>query len=49
MNTKSESALVIERVLSADPGSVFDALTQPGIMSQWFHPGKDGWSADVEA
>jgi uncharacterized protein YndB with AHSA1/START domain len=49
MNTKSESALVIERVLDADPGRVFEAITTAETMRQWFHPGKEGWSASVEA
>lgn len=49
MSTKSESALVLERALDANPGRAYEALTTPSLMKQWFHPGKDGWSADVEA
>lgn len=49
MSTKSKSALVLERALDADPERVFQALTSPEIMRQWFHPGKEGWSAEVEA
>ena len=44
---QSLSLLEIRKTLSADPQSVFDALTQPELMNQWFYAMDDG-SAKVE-
>ncbi len=38
----SEAAVVVKRVIKADRELVFEAFTDPGIMSRWFYGMEDG-------
>lgn len=42
----SESKLVVTKVIKATPEEVFEAFTNPDIMTKWFY-GHEGWTADV--
>lgn len=38
----SEAAVVVKRVIKADPERVFEAFTKPEIMNQWFYGMEEG-------
>lgn len=40
----SENTVVVKRVIKAAPDQVFEAFTNPGIMSKWFYGMEDGTS-----
>lgn len=40
----SENAVVVKRVIKAGPEMVFEAFTNPGIMSKWFYGMENGTS-----
>jgi len=42
----SESKLVVTKVIKATPEEVFEAFTNPEIMTKWFF-GVDDWSVEV--
>jgi uncharacterized protein YndB with AHSA1/START domain len=42
----SESKLVVTKVIKATPEEVFEAFTNPEIMTEWFY-GDEGWTVDV--
>lgn len=42
----SENLVVVKKVIKAAPEEVFEAFTNPEIMSKWFY-GDEGWTADV--
>lgn len=42
----SESKLVVTKVIRATPEEVFEAFTDPEIMTKWFY-GDEGWTADI--
>lgn len=43
-----EHDLTVRKVIDADRETVFKALTESGIMEEWFFAGPDGWSATVK-
>ena len=42
----SEDAVVVKRLIKAELEQVFEAFTNPEIMSKWFY-GVEGWKAEV--
>ncbi len=42
----SESKLVVTKIIKAAPEEVFEAFTDPEIMTKWFY-GHEGWTVDV--
>lgn len=44
----SETKLVVKRVIKASPEEVFEAFTNPQIMTRWFY-GHEGWTAEVSS
>lgn len=38
----SEAAVVVKRVIKADPERVFEAFTKPAIMNEWFYGMEEG-------
>jgi len=39
----SESTLVVKKVINASREELFEAFSNPDIMSKWFYPGDDMW------
>jgi uncharacterized protein YndB with AHSA1/START domain len=42
----SENKVVVTKVIKATPEEVFEAFTDPEIMTKWFY-GDEGWTADI--
>ncbi|MGH7848786.1 MAG: SRPBCC family protein [Thermodesulfobacteriota bacterium] len=42
----SENKVVVTKVIKASPEEVFEAFTNPKIMTKWFY-GDEGWTADI--
>ncbi len=43
----SENQVVVKKVIKASPEEVFEAFTDPEIMTKWFYP-FEGWRVEVE-
>lgn len=43
------STLTVKRTINAEPGTIFEALTDEKLMEKWFFAGPDGWSATVKS
>ena len=42
----SENKVIVTKLIKASPEEVFEAFTNPEIMTKWFY-GVEGWSVEV--